>query len=142
MKKKTAVIITLVLLLLVPALIYMEDSCYYQMTRVKTSAVLDPEQCRDENRPLLLTIRNESKYDVIQYGFLLGVYGNADNDRLGHNAYTIIHSIPQAGQNQYCYAAPEVEAMSASDINNDHHFKMVLFIINFATGDGKRRLCR
>ena len=142
MSKKAAIIVICSLALALTALIYTWDSCYYQMTRVKTTAYLDQETCTSKTRPVKLKIINESKYDLIQYGFTLGVFNNAEAESESFGAYTVHRLIPKGSEAEACFAIPEIKGVNPDNIKKNFRFKAEFFIVAFNIGNDKRRLCR
>ena len=141
MKKKAAIIIIIILLFALTALIYTRDSCYYQMASVKTNAYLDPETCKVAGHPLKLKILNDSKYDIIQYGFSFGAYNKTQSNRVGYKFYTVHRFIQKGSEIEGCFPVPEIKGISLDDIKKDYDFKMKLFVIAFDKGDDKRWTC-
>ena len=141
MNKKAAIIIIIILLFALTALIYTRDSCYYQMASVKTTAYLDPETCKVASHPLKLKILNDSKYDIIQYGFSFGAYNKTQSNRVGYKFYTVHRFIQKGSGIEGCFPVPGIKDINLEDIKKDYDFKMKLFVIAFDKGDDKRWTC-
>ena len=142
MKKKAAIIAICSLALAIIALIFTWDSCYYQMTSLKTTAYLDPESCKAESRPLKFKIKNDSNYDLIQYGFTLGAFNKTVAESDSFDAYTVHNLIPKGTEFENCFAIPEIKNAYTEDIKKNFSFKARFFIVAFDIGNDKRRMCR
>ena len=124
------------------ALIYTSDSCFYQMPSVKTTAYLDPETCKIEGHHVKYTILNDSRYDLIQYGFTLGAYKNTYSKRVSSKAFTAHRYIPKGSGIEGCLAVPEIKDVNLNDLKKGYYFKFMFFIIVFDLGNNKRWTCR
>lgn len=142
MKKRTAVYITIVLLIVFTALIFLKNSCYYQMHQVKTNAYLDVDTCNIEGLPLKFRIENTGDYDLLQYGFVLAAYSRAEQDRVSHDAYTMHRRILKESSIEGCFPVPEMGALPLTTVQEQFYFKLKLFIAVFDQGNGNRRTCR
>ena len=145
MKKRTTVfvlIIVLIFLILSTALMFLKNSCYYQMHQLKTHAYLDQETCNIAGRPLKFSIENTGDDDLLQYGFVLAAYSRAEQDRVSHDAYTMHRRILKGSSIEGCFPVPEMEALPLTMVKEKFYFKLKLFIAVFDQGDGNRRTCR
>ena len=142
MNKRTAVFIAIILLIVFTALIFLKNSCYYQIHQVKTDAYLDPDTCNIEDRPLKYRIDNVGDYDLIQYGFSIVTYDKTQNERISHNAYTMHHRIPKGSSIDGCFPLPKMKELPAATVREQFYFKLKLFITEFDQGNGSRRICR
>lgn len=142
MNKKAAIVVICILALALIALIYIWDSCYYQMASLKTTAYLDPESCKTESRPLKFKIQNDSNYDLIQYGFTLGAVNKTGAESDSFDAYTVHHLIPKGTEFENCFATPEIKNVHPEEIKKNFSFKAKFFIVAFDMGNDKRRMCR
>ena len=142
MNKNAAIIIIIILLLAMIALIYTRNSCYYQMASVKTTAYLDPKTCKVEGRHVKYKILNDSRYDLIQYGFSLGAYKNIYSKRVSGNGHAAHRFIPKGSGIEGCLAVPKIKDVNLDDIKKDYYFKLKFFIIVFDLGNDKRWTCR
>ena len=112
------------------------------MARLKTTVYLDPETCNSETQPVKLKILNDSKYDLIQYGFTLGTFNKAEAESDSFDAYTVHRLIPKGSGFEDCFAIPEIKDANSDDIKKNFRFKAKFFIVAFDIGNDKRRLCR
>jgi hypothetical protein len=142
MNKKAAIIITIILLLVMIVLIYTRISCYYQMASVKTTTYLDPTICKVEGRHLRYKLLNDSRYDLIQYGFSIGAYKNINGKRISGYGHTAHRFIPKGSEIDGCLAVPKIKDVNLDDIKRDYYFKLKFFIIVFDLGNDKRWTCR
>lgn len=143
MNKNAAIIITIILLLAMIALIYARKSCYYQMARVKTTIYLDPKTCKVEGRHVRYKLSNDSRYDLIQYGFSVGAHHkNINSNRISGYGHTAHRFIPKGSEIDGCLAVPKIKDANLDDIKRDYYFKLKFFIIVFDLGNDKRWTCR
>ena len=145
MKKRTTVlvrIIVLIFLILSTTLIFLKNSCYYQMHQLKTDAYLNVDTCNIEGLPMKFSIENTGDYDLLQYGFVLAAYSRATQDRVSHDAYTMHRRILKGSSIEGCFPVPEMEALPLTMVKEKFYFKLKLFIAVFDQGDGNRRTCR
>jgi hypothetical protein len=143
MNKHVAIIITIILVLVMIALIYIRNSCYYHMARVKATTYLDPKTCKVEGRHLRYKLSNDSEYDLIQYGFSLAAHHKDINSkRVGGYGHTAHRLIPKGSEIDGCLAVPKIKDANLDEIKRDYYFKLKFFIMVFDLGNGKRWTCR
>ena len=142
MKIRIAVFILIITLIVSTALIFLKNSCYYQMHQVKTAAYLDVDTCNIEGLPLKFSIENTADYDLLQYGFVVAAYSRAEQDRASHDAYTMHRLILKESSIEGCFPVPEMEALPLATVQEQFYFKLKLFIAVFDQGNGNRRTCR
>lgn len=142
MNKRTTVSIIVILLIIFTTLIFLKNSCFYQVHQLKTDAYLDPDTCKIEGHPLKYRIDNVGDYDLLQYGFSIVAYSKTLQERVSHDAYTIHRRIPKGHSIEGCFPVPEMEKLALESIKEQFYFKLRLFIAVFDQGNGSRRTCR